>query len=860
MRSANSRFVRFARNAKMGRSRDKSNGKKNKIRDLYQEDSESYNDYENYYDESEQEQETETNYEYSQTQDDQYGDDDYAESDYAAPDFIESSQPSRIAEPEHFSHQAGNRPILPSENREYKPTLPADFEKSVDTYESKSHKSIPAPKTVEIEQKAGIVDDMNDDSVSEPSSSLTSNIVNKLKSSFASCSPQKILGLFRYTAVPFVVSFRGVRNFTAWCLSRYSSWLNQFDNKQEEQEAGETNETIIVHHDKHEKIQSPKILRNEQRNAENTPLDELPIARLDFSPKKGGTVRSESEAETFEAKSSKVDSKKHISKPDEEFEDEFDDDDYEAAIRTARIKLIAVAAMVFLAVGLFFGYRYYYSSPLGNEVAQEKVDSDLSLPEETFKQPETINPQNPHDLPDISPAVSVPQPQYASPNAVSNVDAPDMPEIEDEEPDFANLDFDFHDANDVELGESEAEVSLNPIADLFDETQVDEMGDFSSPHSELSGSLSSHPSVENPEDDRVYADVGEDEEEDDLLAVDSSPYVAINNDSLIDAAPVETYPDEPAIALDLPEANDDGLPKPVEQPLRMAAAQPKLNLQSQNQVQPRDVLTGTTSGATITVPNETGIRLPIPSSATSETGLPKRSEPAVPFASNIPASALTFDSEDDSDTEMEPRPVLSQPQPKYAQPTADRTETAAQPTLGVENRRSSAPLFNPPGRGAAVSTFAAAGPTEPAKPRLSLGRSSSILRSRKGADDLSSGSLPESQNSERNVQIEVFDGMNNRSTTLTEAGQTLSTLSDRVAQNTANTSSNDFDVLSTPTDGIKYAKKRVYTIQEGDNLFNIAKNQLGTVSRWNDLYQLNRETIGNNFEYLTPGMQIVLPQ
>jgi len=50
-----------------------------------------------------------------------------------------------------------------------------------------------------------------------------------------------------------------------------------------------------------------------------------------------------------------------------------------------------------------------------------------------------------------------------------------------------------------------------------------------------------------------------------------------------------------------------------------------------------------------------------------------------------------------------------------------------------------------------------------------------------------------------------------------------------------------------------------YSVQEGDSLFDIAKYELGKASRWVDIYELNRDVLGTQFDYLTPGMQLVLP-
>jgi nucleoid-associated protein YgaU len=55
----------------------------------------------------------------------------------------------------------------------------------------------------------------------------------------------------------------------------------------------------------------------------------------------------------------------------------------------------------------------------------------------------------------------------------------------------------------------------------------------------------------------------------------------------------------------------------------------------------------------------------------------------------------------------------------------------------------------------------------------------------------------------------------------------------------------------------------VYVVQEGDNLFDIARYELGKATRWTDIVELNREALGANLDdlnYLTPGMKLILPQ
>ncbi|MEX0678927.1 MAG: LysM peptidoglycan-binding domain-containing protein [Pirellulales bacterium] len=51
----------------------------------------------------------------------------------------------------------------------------------------------------------------------------------------------------------------------------------------------------------------------------------------------------------------------------------------------------------------------------------------------------------------------------------------------------------------------------------------------------------------------------------------------------------------------------------------------------------------------------------------------------------------------------------------------------------------------------------------------------------------------------------------------------------------------------------------VYVVEEGDTLFDIARYELGKASRWAEIYELNREKLGQDFDYLQPGTELRLP-
>lgn len=55
------------------------------------------------------------------------------------------------------------------------------------------------------------------------------------------------------------------------------------------------------------------------------------------------------------------------------------------------------------------------------------------------------------------------------------------------------------------------------------------------------------------------------------------------------------------------------------------------------------------------------------------------------------------------------------------------------------------------------------------------------------------------------------------------------------------------------------ADGNTYVVQEGDTLFDIARYELGKASRWAELYEMNRDVIGDDIDFLRAGMELVLP-
>jgi len=54
-------------------------------------------------------------------------------------------------------------------------------------------------------------------------------------------------------------------------------------------------------------------------------------------------------------------------------------------------------------------------------------------------------------------------------------------------------------------------------------------------------------------------------------------------------------------------------------------------------------------------------------------------------------------------------------------------------------------------------------------------------------------------------------------------------------------------------------KVKTYTVDRGDNLSAIAKQELGDANRWREIYELNKDVIGDNPDLIQPGMELKLP-
>ena len=52
---------------------------------------------------------------------------------------------------------------------------------------------------------------------------------------------------------------------------------------------------------------------------------------------------------------------------------------------------------------------------------------------------------------------------------------------------------------------------------------------------------------------------------------------------------------------------------------------------------------------------------------------------------------------------------------------------------------------------------------------------------------------------------------------------------------------------------------KTHTVEKGENLSVIAEQELGSQSRWKEIYELNKELIGKDPDLIQPGMELKLP-
>lgn len=70
----------------------------------------------------------------------------------------------------------------------------------------------------------------------------------------------------------------------------------------------------------------------------------------------------------------------------------------------------------------------------------------------------------------------------------------------------------------------------------------------------------------------------------------------------------------------------------------------------------------------------------------------------------------------------------------------------------------------------------------------------------------------------------------------------------------------DTDFFGNPTSaGTSAATGETYTVASGDSLSKIAKNHYGDAAKWHQIYEANKDLIGNNPDHIEVGQVLTLP-
>ncbi len=65
---------------------------------------------------------------------------------------------------------------------------------------------------------------------------------------------------------------------------------------------------------------------------------------------------------------------------------------------------------------------------------------------------------------------------------------------------------------------------------------------------------------------------------------------------------------------------------------------------------------------------------------------------------------------------------------------------------------------------------------------------------------------------------------------------------------------------STAPDAMSMQAEDHYTVVKGDSLSRIAKALYGDASKWHQIYDANKATVGNNPDLIKPGQVLIIPK
>ena len=59
--------------------------------------------------------------------------------------------------------------------------------------------------------------------------------------------------------------------------------------------------------------------------------------------------------------------------------------------------------------------------------------------------------------------------------------------------------------------------------------------------------------------------------------------------------------------------------------------------------------------------------------------------------------------------------------------------------------------------------------------------------------------------------------------------------------------------------GGQSATTRTYTVKSGDTLSDIAQSEMGDANRWRELYEANKDAVGDDPDMIHPGLELKIP-
>ena len=494
----------------------------------------------------------------------------------------------------------------------------------------------------------------------------------------------------------------------------------------------------------------------------------------------------------------------------ENLADAFDEDDFDEAVRRARMKLITSAALVFLCIGGFFGYQFFSTRwSKQDTVASEEQNAN-------GKREEQDNPKV-IDEPPPAPVAKTTTQQLAEMEPIQTPSAPVNPLVASQitmplESAFDEIPQDSSDSF-AETVEPIGEPDL--LSPGLDSVPVDDFGAIASAQ-QMEVSLDTETesiaplSIPNEAADAeapAFDSIAELAESDNDIPDFEPSLDLLDEEPALQEPPQTTFLAENSAAVSEPTGM--GLTKStlslspaqrVEGPNVTAIPEPEPQLQANAEQK----LQGEMQGTQISLAPSAVGNLPLPQNRSLAVGT--RAVPAAPIADQFQEEELAIP--------FSPGPVLASPNKRY------EMDAQMDPQMNIQPNSQ---LISP-------------ATDESVLPSSALPRIAGNTRRQASLPFDASRSVAQNQ-TQNQIQLQPPTQMQLQASTVAEQL--------------------DLEQSDWTPRKIEY---RQYTVQEGDNLFNIAKRELGNVGRWKEVYQLNKDSLGQDAAYLTPGAEIFLPE